>query len=102
MIAIALTFGLIVVFFTAAGFWGNLKGVKIFQLVGFGVALIEMIMLAFLLYLNEIAEPINLLLRLNFYLLLGLFVLIAFTWLIFFVFKLINPAEEENDKKWQS
>lgn len=103
MIAFALIYGLLILIFVLAGVYGLWTGARIFQLVGFGVALIELMFAVFIVYLNELGEPITPLMLTNFYWLLGIFAFISLTWIILFVIKAINPAEDEEEKgkKWQ-
>jgi len=103
MIPITIAFILIILVFIIGGIYGLVSKAKIFQLIGFGVALIETLLMMFLLHLVNIGIPIDDLMLTNIYLLLGLCSFIAFIYLILFVFKVVDPDEKEeiDTKKWQ-
>lgn len=105
---LAITIGLIVVII-AAGLLAVLTTMTALKVLGYGVALSELITLMFLLYARESNSSLVPLLRTNFYIILllgGLFGLVA---LVLFIIKLVNPMDEmwqegkegEERRKWE-
>ncbi len=107
-------FSIIIIAFALVGFFGGqrlvkdesgkesvkqLLGVKFF---GYGVALIELLLLIFLLYLQSLGVDVSVLLNVNFKVLMVLIGFIGLTALFLFMLKLMNPSDDlkVGDRKW--
>lgn len=89
------------IFFLVTGFLTPKIG---FKIAGIGIGIIELVILAFVVWINRDGNSIISILRMNFYILLILGFGIGFIGLIFFVVRMMNPkdrlTEEKEDKKW--
>lgn len=108
MIAIVIGFIAAIIFFAAIGLLNPGKeigktGIRIF---GYGMALIQLLSLVFILYANEIGVSLVTVLKINFTVMLILVFGIFMLMLIYLTGRLINPSdsemnkEEKDDKKW--
>jgi len=100
IIAIILGLITILVFFGLLARLSSNFGLKVF---GYGVSLIQLIDIAFVLYANEVGTSLVTTLKVNFYSILILGFAIAMVILIRFVARLVDPIdnlEEKNDPKW--
>lgn len=100
--AIVIGFVIIIVVFGVMGYSTEKLGVK---MIGYGVALIELVNMIFIIYINETRQLLNSSLRVNFYIILILAFGIGIVFLISFVGRLMNPfddaSEGEGQPKWQ-
>ena len=95
------------IFFLVVGFITPKLG---FKVASFGVGIIELIILSFVVWINRGGNSIVSILRMNFYILLILGFGIGFIGLIFFVIRIMNvgddlvgkdPNSDDYDKKWR-
>ena len=101
-LTLGIVFGIIVFIlaFACIGFFSNRMGLKLF---GYGLALLQVLLLSFLLYLFEIGSDVSGLLLVNFRVLFVLSFGIAMVTLTLFTLRLMNPSDdlEDGDRKWR-
>ena len=101
LISIIIGLLIAIAFFGIFGFMSKGFGLKIFF---YGIALIELITVAYFLYINELNYSLLPMLRLNFYILFILGFGIGMISMIMLVLRLINPADDDDElsmeEKW--
>lgn len=100
MIPILIGIITIMLFFGAIGYSAKSLNIKSF---GYGIALIQLVNIAFILYVSESGESLITILRINFWAISILAFGIGMIGLIKWTIRLINPANNEEDekKKWE-
>ena len=94
----------IILLFGLIGFYGYLNreektGSIILALFGFGVAMIQILFLVFIVYIHEAQGSLIPLLLINFYTIAFIVFIIGFISLLKFVLRLINPEDDMLDEK---
>ena len=71
------------------------------RLFGYGISLITTLLIAFILFVKESTSALVPLMQIYFYIMLILSFGIGFIALIMFTIRLMNPGDNDDDKKWQ-
>lgn len=98
--SIILGIAIIMLFFGIVGYLSDMLTIKSF---GYGIALIQLVNIVFILYLNESNRSLISILRINFWSIFILAFGIGMIGLIMWTMKLVNPGinEEEEQPKWK-